>query len=530
MRSLSAKLIAGLVASLAGVLLWLGSANLRVLRENLETTSVLTEKRLADVIFRSTREAMLKNDRAEQLSIIRSVGAQPGVKKIRIIAKSGVIQVSTVPAEVGTEVDKRADACVACHVAAKPVGNPPKRETFRIYRTGGERVIGLVRSIENEPACANAACHAHPAEQRILGVLDVVLSLESVDRALASHERTMRAQVIFSALLMLAIAGALVWFLVTRPIRRLIDGVHVLAKRNLSFRFGSTQRDEIGELSCAFDDMAAELENVNNTLEERIRKKTKELEAAQEKLIHSEKLASLGELSAAVAHEINNPLAGIFTYAKLLEKKLAPQKPVLDWIQTIQHESKRCGAIVNNLLTFARRQHTEMAMAEVKVIVDRTLAVSLHKLQMSQVSVECEIAELPQVYCDASQIQQVLLAIIMNAVDAMGANDPKGGLLKVKAARIPEDRIDLSVTNNGPPIPKDVMPHIFEPFFSTKQAASGVGLGLAVAYGIVKRHGGEIQVETGAETTFHVLLPLGEPAAEHREQTDVRRETVHSDR
>ncbi|MGD0201626.1 MAG: HAMP domain-containing sensor histidine kinase [Bryobacteraceae bacterium] len=531
MRSLSAKLIAGLAVSLAAVLLWLGAANLRVLRENLETTAVVTEQRMAGVIFQSTRTSMLKNDREQLLEIIRSIGAQPGVKKIRVFSKTGTVQISTVPGEAGTMVDKRAEACYGCHASERPLEKPHTRDTFRIYRVGNERVIGLVRPIENEPACSNAACHAHPPSQRILGVLDVVLSLEPVDRALAEHERRMQAQVVASAALMLGITALLVFLLIRRPIERLTAGVKALAAGNLSYRFRSRRRDEIGELATAFDSMAGELEDVNRTLEDRIQRKTGELEAAQEKLIHSEKLASLGELAAAVAHEINNPLAGILTYAKLIEKKLAPARPVLDWVQTIQHESRRCGEIVSNLLVFARKHPTEMAPAHVKTIVERTVAVVRHKLEMQGIALDCEVPELPEVHCDASQIQQVLVAIIMNAVDAISSPGGAGGSISIRASAA-GDWLDLSVTNDGPPIAKDVLPHLFEPFFSTKQATSGVGLGLAVAYGIVKRHGGDIQVETGPQTTFHVVLPLGEPAAAHQEteKRDVGTEVVDTHR
>jgi two-component system NtrC family sensor kinase len=343
----------------------------------------------------------------------------------------------------------------------------------------------------------------------------------------------MQAQVTYSAVLMILIAGGLVWFLARRPIKRLTAGVRQLASHNLSYRFRFRRRDEIGELAAAFDSMAGELETANRTLEERIERKTKELESAQEKLIHSEKLASLGQLSAAVAHEINNPLAGIFTYAKLLEKKMAPQKPALEWLQTIQHESKRCGDIVSNLLVFARKHHTEMAKADVKTIIDRTVAVVQHKLEMLGIGLTCEVPELPQVFCDASQIQQVLVAIVMNAVDAISSQG-QGGHVRIRAALTGGGaRLDLAVSNDGPPIPKDVLPHIFEPFFSTKQAASGVGLGLAVAYGLIKRHGGEIQVETGDQTTFHVILPVGEPAPAERQDTeksDVRSEAVDTHR
>ena len=534
MRSLSAKLIFGLVASLLAVLVGLGWANLYVLRENLETTAVMSEQRMAGIIFQSTRTSMLRNDREQLIEIIRSIAAQPGVQKIRIFSKKGLVQFSTLPGETGTMVDKRADACILCHSSNQPLEKPRTRDTWRTYYAGSEHLIGLVRPIENEPACSNAACHAHPATQRILGVLDVVLSLESVDQALAAHERRMRAQVAFSAALMILIAGGLVWFLVRRPIKRLTAGVHVLAAHNLSYRFGFRRRDEIGELAGEFDSMAGELEAANRTLEDRIRRKTRDLEAAQEKLIHSEKLASLGQLAAAVAHEINNPLAGIFTYARLLEKKLALEKPMLDWIQTIQHESRRCGEIVSNLLVFARKHNTEMSMTDVKTIVDRTVAVVQHKLQMQSIELAVEVPELPQVFCDGSQIQQVLVAIVVNAVDALASKSGQTGHLRIRAGLIDEGgRLDLAVSNDGPPIPKDVLPHIFEPFFSTKQATSGVGLGLAVAYGLIKRHGGDIQVDTGDETTFHVILPVVGPPVEERtetENTDVRAEAIDTHR
>ncbi len=539
MRNLSAKLIIGLAAVLAGALALLGWANLRVLRDNLETTVIGNERRMADVIFRSTRDGMLRNDREQQIQIIHNIAAQEGVKKIRIMSKTGRIEISSDPAERGRMVNKSADGCIICHSSAAPLTKPAGKDTVRIYRMGNERVIGLVRPIENEPACANAACHAHPASQRILGVLDVVFSLREVDHALAQHESRMLAQVGLSAVVMLGFVGLLVYLLVSRPIKQLIAGVHQFAAKNLAYRFGFKRRDEVGELAAAFDDMATELELLNRTLEDRIRRKSKELELAQEKLIHSEKLASLGQLSAAVAHEINNPLAGIYTYAKLLEKKLAPGQPVSEWLQTIQHESRRCGGIVNNLLVFARRQHTELAPADIRTIIQRTTSVVQHKLEMSGIELAIEVAELPAIVCDASQIQQVLTAIIINAADAItgsaqagAAGGSKAGKVTVRARLAEEERVDIAVSNNGPPIPKDVLPKIFEPFFSTKQATSGVGLGLAVAYGIVKRHGGDIQVETGAETTFHVILPIGDsapPPAGNLENADVR-QAVHTDR
>ena len=327
MRSLSAKLMLGLTAALAAIFIALGTANLRLLRANLESATVASAESMADVIFRSTRETMLANDRSSQISIIRSIGAQPDVLKVRIFAQDGAIQYSTDSGEVGTRV-----------VA------PPTQS--RIFSAGEQRAIGIIRPIKNENACSNAACHAHPASQKILGVLDVSLSLAAVDRTLATHERRMQGQVLISAALFTALAGLLVWALIKRPIEYLAVGVRALASGDLSHRVEFRSRDELGELASSFNHMAGELDTAQRTLEQRIEAKTRELESAREKLIHSEKLSSLGQLAAAVAHEINNPLAGILTYARLLEKKLAPPKPALDWIQTIQHESRRCGNIV----------------------------------------------------------------------------------------------------------------------------------------------------------------------------------------
>jgi two-component system NtrC family sensor kinase len=516
MRSLSIKLIVWMGAALALVFLSLGITQIRMTRRNLEESSIAAADRMADVIQRSTRHSMLKNSRDDVYHTIRSVGAQPIVRRIRIFNKAGQINYSTDDAELHTYVDRKAEACWGCHSGSRPLEKLPGSNRARIYRLAGEPVVGVIRSIENEPACSNAACHAHPPAQRVLGVLDVVLSLEPAERTLRQHERRIARLTLLGGALLLLLLSVLVVRMVRQPVQGLIEGTSELAKGNLKHRLSLRRNDEIGLLAAGFNDMAAELEQArqeiidwNRELERRVEQKTTELEGAQQRLLRSEKLASLGQMAASVAHEINNPLAGILTYARLIEKRLPADSEIRPWLETIQRESKRCGGIVSNLLAFSRQRPVEIAPAAVNLIVERALAVVRHKLELQGIELETAPgSDLPQVDCDASQIEQVLVALIMNAIEAM----PEGGLLRVQTSRPTDSQVELCVTDNGAPIPAEVLPHVFEPFFTTKQHANGAGLGLAVAYGIVRQHGGEILVETGPETSFRVRLPVSQAA------------------
>jgi two-component system NtrC family sensor kinase len=522
MRSLSTKLIVWMGAALAVVFLGLELAHTHLSRRTLEQTAIARAEGMADIIQRSTHYSMLRNSRDDVYQIIRSIGAQPVVRRIRIFNKAGQINYSTNEAELNTYVDRRAEACWGCHAGSEPLEKLPRSDRARIYHLDGERVVGVIRSIENEPACAQAACHAHPASQRVLGVLDVVVSLEPAEQSIRDHERRIAGLTLLGGACLLLLLSALVVRLVRRPVQRLIDGAHELAQGKLDHRLGLARQDEIGKLGEAFDHMAGELEQArdeitawNRQLEQRVQEKSFELERTQQRLIHSEKLASLGQMAAAVAHEINNPLAGILTYAKLVEKKLPPDGEARSWTEIIQRESKRCGQIVGNLLAFSRNRPLELAPARVDEVVDRALAVVRHKLQLQQIRLETHLApDIPDLLCDASQIQQVLVALVVNAIEAM----PEGGLLRVAVSQPDPGHLEIAVTDNGAPIPPEVMPRIFEPFFTTKNQSSGAGLGLAVAYGIVRRHGGDIQVETGPETTFRIRLPLG---AQHEQQRQI---------
>jgi two-component system NtrC family sensor kinase len=225
-----------------------------------------------------------------------------------------------------------------------------------------------------------------------------------------------------------------------------------------------------------------------------------------------EKIASLGKLSAVVAHEINNPLSGILTYAKLCLKII--QNPaalsreqtssVVQFLSVIRDEAIRCGDIVKNLLIFAKKDFGKWSEESLNKIIHNSIQLVKHKIQIKELELSEELAEGNDIiYCDASGIQHILVALFINAIDAM----TKGGKLKIKTILLDsgqEAQIIISDTGSG--IPEEVLPHIFEPFVSTKEST---GLGLAVVYGIIQQHKGEIEVESKPNqgTTFMITLP-----------------------
>jgi two-component system NtrC family sensor kinase len=227
--------------------------------------------------------------------------------------------------------------------------------------------------------------------------------------------------------------------------------------------------------------------------------------------VQMEKLSSLGKMAATVAHELNNPLSGILTYAKLTSQELSEASAgqefdeLQGYLTLIQKESSRCGDVVRNLLLFSRASGYELAEHSARMIIERALMLVQHHLEMTEIRLVRDLGdEDDTITCDENQVQQALVALFVNAVEAM----PDGGTLTVSCKSMAEE-VCIEVADTGYGIPDEVRPQIFEPFFSTKEELDGVGLGLAVVYGIVQRHEGTIEVDSNADagTTFRVQLP-----------------------
>jgi len=522
---LAVRLIGSLTAIVVVVEGTFALINLKEQERYVHDSMVLGADQLSRSLTSATWHAMLADQRDTVYEIMRTIGLKQGIDQIRIFNKEGRVTFST--REGGEkQVDKRAEACFLCHAEAQPLVRVDVPSRARIYRgPDGKRRLGLVTPIDNEPSCSAAPCHAHPAEQRVLGVLDVTLDLSPVDREMAR----IRFRTLSVLLVEVLLIGLFIVFFtrrfVGRPIQRLIEGTEAVSNMQLDRPIEDPSVYELGRLARAFNAMRErlrealdELNALNHTLEHRVEERTTQLRQTQEKLVQSERLASLGRLSATVAHEINNPVAGILNLAVLLQR-IAKDEPIppkrmpelRHHLGQIAAEASRVGQIVSDLLAFSRQAKPRHRQADLNDVVVKTVSLLSHKLALGEVSVRLDLQEgLPAVRGDASQLQQVVLNLVCNAGEAM----PAGGEVAVSTRSTPDSGVAwLEVRDRGTGIVPEHLPKIFEPFFTTKEEGKGVGLGLAVTYGIVETHGGEIRVESreGEGTTFRVSLPLWAP-------------------
>src|SRR5579871_4634142 len=220
--TLSAKLNVLLLTTMVVIFALLGYLNVRLNRQHLEQNTLAAAERISDVIKHGTTDYMLRNDREGLYHSIQTMAAEPGIEKIRIFDQEGRITYTTNSAEENRVVDKTAEACYACHAQSQPLARLNRPDRFRIYRNAaGARILGVITPIENRPACSNAACHAHPAEQQILGVLDTNLSLAKADVQLAESSRRMIVYTGCALLLIVIVSWFVVWQVVGRPINAL---------------------------------------------------------------------------------------------------------------------------------------------------------------------------------------------------------------------------------------------------------------------------------------------------------------------
>jgi two-component system NtrC family sensor kinase len=457
--------------------------------------------------------------------MMQVISRQPGIEKVRIFNKEGRVTYSTQQGEIGSLVDKGAESCYACHTAGRPLERLSLPSRSRIYGANGHRVMGMVTPIYNEPSCAAAACHAHPDAKKVLGVVDVGISLGEIDAGLAALQRR---TLIFSGLGIVLLAASVSAFagrLLVRPLSQLVEGTRRVAGGDLQHRIplGAAREDEIGRLAASFDEMTAslararqEVQALMDGLERQVEQRAAALREAQAQLAQAEKLASLGRMAASIAHEINNPLAGILTFAKLLvrtvdeDAAVTERETLLRNLKLVEREAERCTAIVRNLLDFARQRPLTLQAVDLNAVVEEALSLVANQLALKGVAIDTRLTPLPPVQADYGQLRQACVNVALNACDAMGA----GGRLTVSTAHVPDrGGVEVLFEDTGVGIPEEHLARVFDPFFSTKE--KGTGLGLSVVYGIVRRHEGELDVQSrvGVGTRLRMRLPAAAAGA-----------------
>ncbi len=472
---------------------------------------------LSETILSTTFHQMLEDDRQQVYRAIEEVKSQKGVKNIRMINKDGVVRYSTDAEEVGTQVDKSASACNMCHAewAKMPlVEASSMRRSRRYFDDGGHELMGIARGIYNQENCSTAECHVHSPNMRMLGVLDVSVSLDEMHQQIAMFRRDIIFWTIGLLGMLILTLTMLTRRLVHRPVDKLLAHTRLLSQGELNLEIEDVERDEMGELEEAFNDMTRnlrqaqeQLQNLASSLEAKVEERTRQIQHMQGQLVRSEKLASLGELVAGIAHEINNPLTGIMVFASLTLENPRLHEGLRGDIETIFRETQRCAGIVQGLLEFSREATPEKTQESVNYILEKSLRLLENQAGFHDIRIRREFdGDLPKILVDANQLNQVFINIILNAAQAMVC----GGELTLTSGLDPTGSgVFVRVRDTGCGIPEENLKRIFDPFFTTKDQG-GTGLGLSVSYGIIENHGGTIEVESvvGEGTTFTVLLPL----------------------
>ncbi|MGE5190727.1 MAG: sensor histidine kinase, partial [Gemmatimonadota bacterium] len=443
-QSIVFKIILSVAATAILVNASFGYLYLGITEQQLSDTILQGATRISDTVKKSIAFDMLENRKENAYRIMDTIGRQPGIEKVRIYSSEGKIIFSTDKTELGRMVDKQAEACYGCHSRTKPLELLATAARSRIFDSGhGHRILGMINPMYNEEGCSSTECHIHPETQKVLGTIDVTMSLADTDRVIAGARKQV---VFFNALSIVTISAIVVLLmmrLVARPVTDLVIGTRKVAAGDLSSAIPVTSDDEMGHLARSFNEMTEKLSRADqevkehfDILEKKFNEKARELKEAQAHLLHTEKLAAVGKIAATVAHEINNPLTGVFTYIKLMERRIEEGRSseqdirkFREYLATMGREVERTSAIVLNLLDFTRPKEPSRKVANVNGLIEESLVLIRNKLSMNNVDIRQELEPLPDIMVDPSQIKQVFINILVNSCEAM----EKGGSLVVRS-------------------------------------------------------------------------------------------------
>jgi len=519
------------IITLAAVVLFISfSAILRTVYINYFNT-VLKQNgnNVGAIVEGSLYKSMLENDKSTLHGTLDIINTMPGIDDVNLYDQNDNLAYSSFAADAKNHSNPD---CISCHSDLGQIFSRNERSYMIIDAESdcamnpnkpGERHMLIRRPILNELSCYTAACHAHSRDEEVLGSLIIRMPLSDLDSAL--HKSSIQF-LIMALLISGIIVTVLIWFTrkrIREPLLGIVSASEAVSQGEMSTRLDIKPDllDDMKMVSTAFNNMldhidnaTSELENWSKQLEYKVRKKSEELSEAHNELVNVERIASLGKLSASVAHEINNPLSGILVYTKLVHKQVESQdltparkQNILRQLKLIETETKRCGDIVKGLLDFSRKNQEDFEDRHLNEIVEGTYELMLHHVKIANIRfLVMTEAKADLVRCSANQIKQACVALLVNASEAVAEN----GEISIRTRNTDGTTVRIEITDNGSGIAPEDVPHIFEPFFTTKQDASGIGLGLSIVHGIVQNHKGRIEVDSavGRGTTISMILPL----------------------
>ncbi|MEJ2397577.1 MAG: ATP-binding protein, partial [Gammaproteobacteria bacterium] len=340
----------------------------------------------------------------------------------------------------------------------------------------------------------------------------LLLVQEDRNTLFAPIEKARKSIWLLLALLLIVSLPVSVWaaWHLAKPVNSLAQVITAYADGKRDVRYQDDRRDEIGHAGKAFNYLAGNLQKAERDRDE-----------AEAMVRQSERLASLGQLAAGIGHEINNPLMNVMSLAALIEEAVKENEQVASDVHLLQQEGKRCARIVQGILSFARESKTHYEQFDMSGLIEDTLDLLRHRIESAEIRMITDLEPRLMIVADANQVQQVLVNVILNAVQASSTN----GTIQIKSYK-DIDYVAVEITDTGTGIEQRNMAKVFDPFFTTKAEGEGTGLGLSVSYGIVKHHGGTIYMKNnkGKGLRVVILLPFQVPS----EKIKSEMEAVHA--